>query len=157
MQKKVQVVSQTVAVDATTGEVMSRASTQTFTVDKEPPFVKLYIADIAKLYTLPKGSSVIMYELVKRVGYDGLIVINAAVKRKIAEDSEVSVSHVSNSLTRFISSNVMTRVDRGVFQFNPDIIAKGLWRDVQQQRTEYIELRLRYSTQGRETIITPSV
>ena len=125
------------SVNHETGEIVMEVSKQTFKVEKEPSFVKLYLDDIAKLYDLPKGGNSILFSMVKIMGYDGYVVINKYVKKQIAKESGVSVSHVSNSFTKLIASNLLTRIATGIYQINPKIIAKGLWSDVRKNRIEY--------------------
>ena len=43
-------------------------------------FIKVYLEDIVKLNDLPKNNSKILHAFLKRLSYDGVIVINTYVK-----------------------------------------------------------------------------
>ena len=141
------------SVDHKTGEITLEVSKKTFKVDKEPSFVKLYVDDVAKLYSLPKGSNNVLYAFLQRMGYDGLVVINTSIKRMIAKDLGVSVSHISNSITKFIEADVMARTDIGIFILNPSLFAKGLWADVRKHRIDYLEVTTRYTINGKQSSV----
>lgn len=120
----------------------------------EPPYIKLYVDDIIKLYGLPKGDSNTLFELIKRMNYQGEIVINATVKRDIARILGVGGNKpeqvISNSMGKLVKSDILFRKGTGVYITNPHIFAKGDWTEIQALRNAYIEMKIKYSSAGRE-------
>jgi len=136
------------SVDFQTGEVTHEVTRETFKVENEPPFVKLYLDDIALLYNLPKGCSGILYALVKRMNYEGEITISAGVRRRIAKELNVSAGSIANALTKYIKSGVMTKADVGIYIVNPSLFAKGFWGDILKRRSNFIEMTRTYTNSG---------
>ncbi|WP_305815322.1 replication/maintenance protein RepL [Photobacterium leiognathi] len=140
--------------DLSTGEVVSLVEKKTVRHSKEPPFIKLYVDDVIRLYGLPKGESRILFELIKRMNYQGEIVINATIKRDIASILGVGGSKpeqiISNSMNKLVKSDILFRKGTGVYITNPHIFAKGDWDDIQELRNSYIEMKIKYSSKGRE-------
>jgi hypothetical protein len=137
-----------------TGEISSETVQTVVRTSKEPPYIKLYIDDVIRLYGLPKGESKILFELVKRMNYQGEIVINAAVKRDIAKKLELGGAKpeqvISNSMAKLVKNDILCRKDTGVYITNPHVFAKGDWADIQDLRDSYIEMKIKYSAAGRE-------
>lgn len=140
--------SETTIVDKDTGELKRLESTNTIRLPEEPPYVKLYLDDIVRINDLPKSTSKILYEFVRKMNYDGQIIINAAVKRMIAASICVKEQSISNSITSLIQKDIMRRVDTGIYVLNPALFAKGAWGDVRKLREKYLELKVTYTPSG---------
>ena len=144
--------------DLQTGEAVYTTEKKTVKHAKEPPFIKLYVDDVIRLYGLPKGESRILFELIKRMNYQGEIVINATVKRDIAKILEVGGGKpeqvISNSMNKLVKSDILFRKGTGVYITNSHIFAKGDGDEIQELRNSYIEMKIKYSSQGREIVTT---
>jgi len=114
--------------------------------------VKLYLDDIVKINDLPKSSSKVLYELVRKINYDGQIIINASVKRMISARIGVKEHSISNAITGLIAKDIMHRIDTGVYVFNPALFAKGAWVEIRKLREKYLELKITYSPDGKRKI-----
>ncbi|SMB92012.1 hypothetical protein SAMN00120144_2511 [Hymenobacter roseosalivarius DSM 11622] len=53
------------------------------------------------------------------------IVLNKAIKERIARDADISPRSVDNSLTKLCRKEMLKRVDSGVYLVNPDAAWKG--------------------------------
>lgn len=158
MQNLKQVVKQTVteSVDHTTGEIQHKTTENVSYMPTEPPYVKVYLDDIAKLYGLPKASSSLLHCLLRKMDYDGIITLVAASKKRIAEELGVKQQTVANNIQALLKADILKRSGRGEFMFNPNLFAKGEWKNIYKQRNKYVEMSIVYSPDG-ERIITGSV
>jgi hypothetical protein len=154
MQKLKQIVQQTVTetVDRSTGESHSRTVENISYMPTEPPYVKVYLDDIAKLYGLPKAGSSLLHCLLRKMDYDGIITLVSASKKRIADELNIKPQTVDNNIQALLKSDILKRSGRGEFMFNPMLFAKGEWKNIYKQRNKYVELTLTYSATGERTI-----
>ena len=149
---------ETLVTNTETGEVVSSHSESVLKLPKEPPYIKLYIDDLIKIYGLPKGESRILFEIVKCMNYNSEIVINAEIKRRIAIELNIGGKKpeqiISNSMNRFVKADILLRVGTGVYVANPSLFAKGEWKDIYKLRQAYIEMKVNYLPDGKRTILT---
>ena len=157
IKKKVSHVTETVVLDKETGEVATMSKTSTYSVEGEPPFIKLYINAVAKLSGLPDGSKSTLFELIKLVDYDGRIILNAGIKRIIAKNIGVKPHTIANTLTQLIKSNIISRIDTGIYLMNPFYFARGKWNDIMKSRINYVKISMMYSERGEEISIETSM
>jgi len=106
-----------------------------------PPYVIMYLDTILYLKDLPKGFNSILLAFLKYMTYanaeDGqCIFINSAMKKRIAENLDVSVSRIDNVLSELSKGEVLTRIDRGMYRVNPHLFGKGDWQDIAKLRLE---------------------
>lgn len=103
---------------------------------REPNYIKLYLDTVLYLKDLPKGLNTILYALLKRMSYGNQLVLNAALKRQIAKEIELSVSSINNAITKFVKGELLERIDTGLYRVNPHIFGKGEWKDIAKIRME---------------------
>ncbi|EGI2115158.1 hypothetical protein FH832_003229 [Listeria monocytogenes] len=103
---------------------------------KEPNYIKLYLDTVLYLKDLPKGLNTILYALLKRMSYGNQLVLNAALKRQIAEEIDLSVSSINNAITKFVKGELLERIDTGLYRVNPHLFGKGEWKDIAKIRLE---------------------
>mgnify|MGYP001110011679 CR=1 FL=1 len=139
-------------VDHTTGEICETTREQIIQIPNEPPFVKLYIEDLRCLHRLPPKSSALLYELVKRVDYEGMVGLTTMIKKTIAETLSTSVASIDNQLSKLIMTNIILRIGRGTYMLNPSLFAKGQWKDVRKLRDKFFEFKVTYSPDGDRSI-----
>ena len=144
------VIKETQNVDFETGEI--RSSEKVLLLPKEPAYVKLYIDDIAKLYSLPKGSSDLMLMLVRKMGYDGLISITAGYKEVMSRELGMKTQSINNSIQKLIKEGILKRVARGEYMMDPSLFAKGEWSDIRRLRDKYLEVNVTYTSSGKRKI-----
>ncbi|MFE0493066.1 hypothetical protein, partial [Streptomyces griseoaurantiacus] len=107
---------ETHAVNNETGEVISSSKETIIQFPAEPEYIKLYLDDINRLYDLPNNS--ILYELMKRMDYDGLINISKYGKDMICEKLNLKPQTFANYLGKLKDKDIILPVGRGTFMPN---------------------------------------
>ena len=139
-------------VDFSTGEILASSKTHITGKEQEPPFVKMYLDHIVTIYNLPKSSSSLLLALAQRVTYDNVVQINKWLKLTIANDLDIKEQSISNSITKFVETNVLRRIGGGTYKLNPHIFAKGAWQYIKLMRADWLKLSITYSEDGTPTI-----
>lgn len=116
------------------GEIKYTEDTKTINWGAEPNFVKVYLDNILYLTDLPKGLNSTLYALLNRMSYGNQLVINAALKRQIAAEIDLSVSSINNAITKFVKGELLKRIDTGLYLVNPHLFGKGEWKDISRIR-----------------------
>ena len=141
-------------VDMQTGEISAVEKTNVVKLPAEPAYVKLYLDDIQKLYDLPNNT--ILYELLKRMNYEGEVVLNSSEKKKIAAKLSINVQTIDNYLTKLKSKDLFKSVETGTYIPNPNLFGKGEWLKVLDRRKKYdsIKLNVTYTESGLRSVKT---
>lgn len=121
-------------INEKTGEVLETTLTETYRVEKEPDFIKMYISDIARLNELPKGMDMILLALVRNMGYNNVIPAYKPIKKLICHDLGISLSYLNKAIDTFYKKGVFIRLDRGIYMADPELFARGSWSDIQKLR-----------------------
>lgn len=142
-------------IDIQTGQVVSEEKTNVVRLPQEPEFIKLYLADINKIFDLPKGCSPVLYEILKKMNYEGQIILNKFVKEECAKAAKIALSSFNNCLTDLVKKDILKRLGTGTYMANPHLFGKGSWVEISKQREFY--LTVKYSSKGKEIVQTPPV
>jgi hypothetical protein len=146
IKRKVTKTSITETVDKKTGEIeLKQVESQSFLIDKEPDYVKLYLADIARLKDIPDGMNKVLFELMKNIGYNGIIMAYKPVKDIMCSNMGISVNYLNKCIDEFYKKGILIRYARGVYLADPNLFAKGSWKDIQNLRL-VIEYNLKDGT-----------
>lgn len=122
-------------VNAETGEIMLEStSIQSFLIDKEPSYVKLYLEDISRLKDIPAGMNKVLFELMKSIGYNGIIMAYKPVKQLMCNNMGISISYLNKCINEFHKKGILIRYARGVYIADPNLFAKGSWGNIQNLR-----------------------
>lgn len=132
-------------VDFQTGELAQ--TEREIRIPKEPDFIKLYLDDLVMLKDIPQWVSGILYGLLKRMNYQNEIVLNATIKKRIADDLGIVARTIDNALVTFVKKNILSRMGPGVYQANPYLFGKGEWNNIRK-----IRLQVEYGENGRREI-----
>lgn len=135
-------------IDHTSGEIIETSIEKITQFPTEPPYVKLYLDDVAKLYGLPKAGSDLLHGLLRKMDYDGIITLVSSSKLRIAKEIGVKSQTIDNTIQAMLKSDILQRVGRGEFMFNPHLFAKGEWKNIYKQRNKYVEMTISYSSSG---------
>lgn len=140
-------------VDRTTGEIVRDASTvvDLRPLPKEPPYIKLYIEDLARLMGLA-NSEILLY-IAASIGYDGIVSLSTTRRARIALTCGVTEKTVRNAITHYLQAGVLRRVGRAEYELDPNIFGKGEWADIRERR-ERFRVELDYDPTGRREIRT---
>jgi hypothetical protein len=150
MKKIVQQTLQQV-VNESTGEMIETTSEKIFNLPKEPPYIKLYLDDLASLYGLPSSGA--LFELLKQMNYEGMINLNSTIKKLICERVGFStIQTLDNYLSKLVKSDVFRKSGRGVYNPNPSLFGRGDWKDICKLREAW--LKVEYKANGSREVIS---
>lgn len=131
-------------INQETGEVILESTkSQSFLIDKEPSYVKLYLEDISRLKDIPAGMNKVLFELIKSIGYNGIIMAYKPVKQIMCSNMGISISYLNKCINEFHKKGILIRYARGVYIADPNLFARGSWANIQNLR-----LVIEYNTDG---------
>jgi len=129
-----QLVSKTIVDEE--GNQREKEEIKVFNLPTEPPFVKMYLADILYLKDMPRGLNPILHILLKNIQWgSNQLILNASLKKRMAQEINLKVATIEKAITQFIKANILVREDKGIYTFNPFLFACGHWNDIQKIRT----------------------
>jgi hypothetical protein len=135
-------------VDIRTGEIeLNTVQSQSFLIDREPDYVKLYLADVTRLKDIPAGMNKVLFELMKSINYNGIIMAYKPVKDLMCLNMGISVNYLNKCIDEFHRKGILIRYARGVYIADPNLFAKGSWKDIQNLR-----LVIEYNIDGTKTL-----
>ena len=138
----------TETVDKTTGEIeVNKVQSQSFLIDREPDYVKLYLEDITRLKDIPAGMNKVLFELMKGINYNGIIMAYKPVKDLMCMNMGISINYLNKCIDEFYKKGILIRYARGVYIADPNLFAKGSWKDIQNLR-----LVIEYNIDGTKTL-----
>ena len=126
------------------GEIIENRINSTVIVDKEPDFVKLYLADIMTLSNIPKSGNVILMALIQRINYQNEIVIVKSIREEICFDLKIADVTFRKAMDQFINKGILSKKNTNVYIANPYLFAKGSWQNIKN-----IRLTVEYNSKGR--------
>lgn len=126
------------------GQVLISEEEHTVNWGTEPNYIKLYLDNILYLTNLPKGLNSVLNAFLLRMSYGNQLVLNAALKRQIAKEINLSESSINNAITKLVQGEILKRIDTGLYLFNPHLFGKGEWRDIAK-----IRLKVEFSPEGK--------
>jgi hypothetical protein len=127
------------------GEVLKQESIKETIIEKEPNFVKVYLADLSYLKELPKWTNRVLYELLSFMNYENEIILNSYLKEKISKKLDIKLQSFANSITKFLETGILLRKGRETYIANPKYFGKGSWAEIKSLR-----LKVTYNENGRE-------
>lgn len=130
----------TETLDHETGEVKEHTTTKVYSLPKEPPFIKVYLEDISKIYELPNNSSGVFYELLRRLDYEGYITLNSTIKTIICDRTGYKPQSLNNYLSSLVKKGLLKKVGRGVFSPDPHLFGRGDWKSISKMRENWLKI-----------------
>lgn len=121
-------------VDHQTGNITEELSVSSYHQEKEPDFIKMYIADIARISAIPTGMEKILFDLLSQMGYNNIIPAYKPIKMMICKRLGISIDYLNKSIQTFYEKGIFIRVARGVYIADPELFARGQWADIKQLR-----------------------
>jgi hypothetical protein len=120
-------------IDQTTGELLVEKNTEEAYVSKEPDFLKLYLDNILMINNLPNGLQKSLNVLLKRMGYDNIVVLNAYIKKQMAEELEYkTVQSLNNNINKLVQQGIMIRKGTGTYEMNAFLFGRGTWDNIKK-------------------------
>jgi len=121
------------------GNQKAKEEIKVFNLPTEPPFVKMYLADILYLKDMPRGLNPILHILLKNIQWgSNQLILNASLKKRMAQEINLKVATIEKAITQFVKANILIREDKGIYTFNPFLFGCGHWNDIQQIRTTIV-------------------
>lgn len=130
-----------VSVDNKTGEVKGMETMYISGPQREPPYVKVYLGDLASLRTLPLYCWPVLLWLLQKAAYATqapCFEIGSPTRAYIAEEIGVKASSVNHAVADLVKHGALLRVRRGLYQLNPQFFGRGEWKDIVQLRERAI-------------------
>lgn len=124
-------------IDFTTGEIKKEENTNVVKIPREPPYVKMYIDDIAKILELTSGCRSLLYCLIKKMDYEGVITLTKSSRDRIADQIGVKETAIRNQITQLCKKGILRRLGTGEFEANPNLFARGDWSDIHKRRKNF--------------------
>ena len=116
-------------------------------LEREPPYVKMYLDDVTAIMKMQPQISPVLYEVLKLMNFEGFIVITKSQRVRIAEALNINEKTVKNRLTELVKKGVMRRTARCEYEMNPALFAKGDWSNIQKRRDKF-KLTVTYNQDG---------
>lgn len=134
---KVTYVEKIEEVNHETGELKKSSVMKQVKLPSEPPFIKLYLSDICKIYDIPRTGNNILNELLKLTNYNNEIILNSSIKKRIESDLDLKKGMLDNNLTKLKKANILKSEERGIYLLNPNLFGKGSWHDINRLRVTW--------------------
>ena len=134
----------TEVIDHQTGEIIQTETVQTFQIENEPPYFKVYIKDVCRLQELNgRDTPDILYRICAMMGFKNMFLAYKPVKQAIADEIGCTVKHVENVIIKLKKKGILVPVDRAVYVLDPELFGKGKWKDIRDLR-----LNIEYKEDG---------
>jgi len=133
---------QETTVDKETGEELSTHRKKKMASDGD--YIKIYLKHINYLNDLPLGLNPIIYELFHYMNWNNQLVINSSIKRQVSEKLGMKFNTVNQNISKLVKLDVLLRVDKGIYIFNPEFYGKGNWNEIIRLR-EDLEIQVSYN------------
>lgn len=115
-------------------------------VEKEPPYMKLYLDDLALLRQLSKMENLILHEIFKITQYNtNRVILNKFYRDGIAKALDIKDQTIRNAISKFSKMNLLIKQGTGVYILNPANFATGDWATLRGLR-----MTIEYTNQGKE-------
>lgn len=122
---------------------------ETFTLPTEPPYIKLYIADISAIHGLSKAQNEVLFQLASLISWDGIVSVSKTrFEKTIKPRIGIEYQSFKNILAKLVEKGIFFRCGRGELEANPFIFARGDWPSIYERRQK-IELTITYDEKGR--------
>lgn len=147
--KKTLYVKEVHEIKEESGEVLKSARVESSMLEKEPPYVKLYIYDIAKLNGLSPSEGDILNELVGNMGYNNIVPSYKPVKEMMAKKLKMKYGTLDAGIKKLYKKGILIRKARGLYVMSPDLFGRGTWNDIKK-----IRMVIDYNSDGTKSINT---
>lgn len=124
------------------GGIVQQRQNLTLSWGEEPAYIKMYLQDIMYLNDVPKKFAALTSCLLRRMTYAGeehgmCVVLAPLLKKAICKEMGWQrISSLDNALQKLTAGNIIYRVERSIYKFNPYLFGKGEWQDIAKLRME---------------------
>lgn len=136
-------------LDSNTGEIISSERVTSKLIVKEPPHVKIYLDDIARINGLPPAASKVLNVLIQNMGYNNMVPMLKPFKEVICSNIGIKMNTLEKVLKELESTGIIHRFARGLYIMDPNLFAKGKWENIQKLR-----LIIEYDNKGNRKLVS---
>lgn len=133
------------------GEVLeeNRISNRTQVISTEPPYIKVYLKDIARLNELGKHDNSILHEIFKLTQYNtNLVTLNKYFREQICNALNTTDATVRNCISKLNKKGILIKKGTGVYMLNPNLFGHGTWENIKGLR-----MTIEYTEQGKQVFV----
>ena len=145
--KKVTYEEESIEIDYSTGEVFKKTNTVTAIVNGEPDFIKMYITDIKKIFSLEKNVSLVLYSILMRMGYDNKFIAVLEIKKQMSIDTGLSKETIDVAISKLKKIGILISISKATYLVDPNLFARGTWSSIKNLR-----LSIQYNPDGTRSI-----
>lgn len=127
-----------VSVDDATGEIKSMSTVYVSAPQSEPAYLKLYLEGLLCLRNIPLYCWPVLLWLMGRMPYangDPCFEFGSPMRQRAAEELHLKISQINHAISDLVKFEAVLRVERGLYQFNPQLFARGEWKDIKKLRS----------------------
>lgn len=129
-------------VDVTTGEILNQQATVRKKVATEPDYIKVYYQAMMAVNNIAEIPLDFLLALSAQIGYSNgervLFFNNKTTRNSIADLCHIGDNMVQKYIKRCVNKGVLfTTPDRGTYEVNPWLIAKGKWENIRKLQANF--------------------
>lgn len=134
-------------VETVNGEILKDSRLEETQFESEPPYVKLYLQDIARLRDLTNSQQKILNELIYDMGYNNIVPNYKPVKEMIAKKLGMAYNTLDQGIKMLHKKGILIRKARGLYLVDPNLFGRGSWKDIKR-----IRLTIDYNEDGTKVL-----
>ena len=126
-------------VEDANGKTISAKKYKRSSRQTEPDFIKLYVADLARLYGCHPR---VLTALAKRMEYQSnLVALTPRVKDIVARECGFkNTGSLRNALSKLSSEGLIKKIGPSEYMIDPKVFGKGTWEKIEHARSIYNDL-----------------
>lgn len=140
-------VQEQIVVDAK-GDTLSSTKYKRSRRQTEPDFIKLYLADVARLYGCQPR---VLTALARRMEYQSnLVALTPRVRELVAKECGFkNVGSLKNALSKITAEGLIKKVGGSEYMIDPKIFGKGSWEKIERARRVYASITYTQGDDGK--------
>lgn len=131
-------------VDAKTGEILDAQENVHYPVGEEPPYYKVYMKDLSKIFGLAPAEEKVWTALCSNMSFTNRVVLIKPIKELLMKATGLQYQTVKQAIHNLTAKKLLYREDRSVYIVNPVCAARGEWKDIAALR-----LVIEYTDKGK--------
>lgn len=124
----------TTTINKETGEIVEKRREKTVKAGRTPPFVMIFLKDLAKMENLTTAEYKVLMGLLQNVDNKNVISVTKGLKDKIAEEMEINPNSMNTLIGNLKKKKVILPESKGRFLVNPYFFGRGEWNDISELR-----------------------
>lgn len=134
--------SDTSIVDSSTGEILRQEHTTKRKTSSEPDYIKVYYQAMMAVNEISEIPLDFLLALSAQIGFANgdriLFYNNKTTRRAISDYCEIGDNMTAKYIKRSVEKGILfTTEDRGTYEVNPWLIAKGKWEHIKELQANF--------------------